>query len=58
MSTCPWCLKLHASAVDDLDGAIAAARDALARVRSLYGRDVLQILVEDLHAQSTPHRRQ
>ena len=52
LSTCPRCLKLHASAVDDLDGAVAAARNALARVRGLYGGDVLQVLVEDLHAHS------
>ena len=52
LSTCPRCLKFHASAVDDLDGAVAAARNALARVRGLYRGDVLQVLIEDLHAHS------
>ena len=52
MCTCPRCLKLHASAVNDLHGAIAAARNALARGRGLHCGDVLQVLVEDLHAHS------
>lgn len=45
-------LQVDPRAMDDLDGRIATARDTLTCGRRVEGREVLQVLVEDLEHSS------